>query len=444
MSQTLPRIDDTVAMVGMGRVGSSATSLEPYTNESVESPFASDSTASNSHPSVVEIALPVYNEEHILEASVCRLRAYLDESFPFQSTICIVDNASTDATWEIATRLANTVPGVSAHHLEQKGKGRAVRAAWSSSSAQIVCYMDVDLSTDLGGLLPLVAPLLSGHSDVSIGSRFARGAHVLRGARREAVSHIYRLLLRGALRNQFTDATCGFKAARREIAELLLPLVRDEHWFFDTEFLVLAERNGFRIHEVPVDWVDDADSRVDIAGVAKEDLRGVARLVRNRATGREQVTTPEGTGAHLHSTQAARYASVGLLSTIAYLVLFFLLRGQVGMYVANIIAMGLTSVGSTFAHVRFTFGAKSKVRMRQAVAAGSLGFATGVALTTFILAAEDWLGVFSASSETLAILAGIATSAFVRLILLRSSAYRSHGSNVCAGFEASPASPVPA
>jgi glycosyltransferase involved in cell wall biosynthesis len=439
MSQTLPRIDVGAEVAGTGPLESSATSFDTFPIEGVESPLESDSTAEDSYPSVVEIAIPVYNEECILEASVRRLRTYLDESFPFQSTIRIVDNASTDATWEIATRLARTVPGVSALHLGQKGKGRAVRAAWSSSSARIVCYMDVDLSTDLGGLLPLVAPLLSGHSDVSIGSRFARGAHVVRGARREAVSHMYRLVLRGTLRNQFTDATCGFKAARREIAEILLPLVRDEHWFFDTELLVLAERNGFRIHEVPVDWVDDADSRVNIAGVAKEDLRGVVRLIRNRATGRERVTTPGGTGAHLHSSQATRYASVGLLSTIAYLVIFFLLRGQVGMYLANVVAMGLTSVGSTFAHVRFTFGAKSKVRMRQAVLAGSLGFVTGVALTTFILAAEDWLGVFSASSETLAIFAGIAASAFVRLVLLRSSAYRFCAAHDAASFEAASA-----
>lgn len=439
MSQTLPRIDVGVGMAETGPAEPAGTSLHPFEGEGVASPLVSDSTAANPYPPAVEIAIPVYNEELILEDSVRRLRAYLDESFPFQSTIRIVDNASTDATWEIASRLTTSMSGVSALHLEQKGKGRAVRAAWSSSSAQIVCYMDVDLSTDLGGLLPLVAPLLSGHSDVSIGSRFARGAHVLRGARREAVSRGYRLVLRGALRNQFTDATCGFKAARREIAEALLPFVRDEHWFFDTELLVLAERNGFRIHEVPVDWVDDADSRVNIAGVAKEDLRGVVRLICNRATGRERVTTPQKTGAHLHSTQAARYASVGILSTIAYLVIFFLLRGQVGAYVANIVAMGLTSIGSTFAHVRFTFGTRSRARMRQAAVAGSLGFLTGVALTTLILAVENWLGVFSASTETLAILAGITASAFVRLVLLRSSAYYVHASNDDAGFEAASA-----
>jgi putative flippase GtrA len=286
--------------------------------------------------------------------------------------------------------------------------------------------MDVDLSTDLGGLLPLVAPLLSGHSDVSIGSRFARGAHVVRGARREAVSHLYNLLLRGVLRPQFTDSTCGFKAARRETAELLLPLVHDENWFFDTEFLVLAERNGFRIHEVPVDWVDDPDSRVNVVGVAREDLRGVARLIRSRATGHERVDAPGRVGTHMHSSQVTRYASVGILSTIAYLALFFLLRDQLGMYVANVIAMAVTTIGNTVAHVRFTFGPKSGVGMRKAATIGCLSFFTGVFFTTLVLGLENALGVFTASSEVVAILTGIVASSFVRLILLRSSAYRAH------------------
>src|SRR5580693_3107446 len=239
MSQTLPGVDASLGEARLSLMTEAQASVNSVTGAEANRPFTIRSTTPEERPPVVEIAIPVFNEEDTLDANIRRLREYLDESFPFETTIRIVDNASTDATWEIASRLASTLPGVTALRLDQKGKGRAVRAAWSSSSAQIVAYMDVDLSTDLGGLLPLVAPLLSGHSDVSIGSRFAPGAHVLRGARREAVSRIYSLLLRSALRNQFTDATCGFKAARRETAELLLPLVQDEHWFFDTEFLVL-------------------------------------------------------------------------------------------------------------------------------------------------------------------------------------------------------------
>jgi glycosyltransferase involved in cell wall biosynthesis len=426
MSQTLPRIEVSAETAGTAPTVTTAPGDLAGNAAVVQRPLTYTSKPPE-RPPVVEVAIPVFNEADMLEASTRRLRAYLDESFPFESTIRIVDNASTDGTWDIAVQLANTLPGVSALRLEEKGKGRAVRAAWSTSSAQIVCYMDVDLSTDLGGLLPLVAPLLSGHSDVSIGSRFANGAHVLRGARREVVSRLYNvLLLRGALRPRFTDATCGFKAARRETAQALLPLVRDEQWFFDTEFLILAERNGFRIHEVPVDWVDDSDSRVHVASVAKEDLRGVFRLIRNRATGQDRLMHLSGTGNHLHSSQSTRYASVGIVSTIAYLAVFFLLRDRLGTYAANVIALAISTIGNTIAHAIFTFGPRSGVSMRQVATAGGLGFVTGVALTTLVLVLENTFGVFNASSEVVAILIGIIASAFVRLTLLRSFAFRTH------------------
>lgn len=406
MSQTLPRVE------------------LPSAREEQRVPAPATASSEDRHP-VIEVAIPVYNEELILEASTRRLRTYLDEAVPFPTTIRIVDNASTDRTWDIATRLAETVPGVEALHLDQKGKGRAVRAAWSSSSAQVVCYMDVDLSTDLGAFFPLVAPLLSGHSDVSIGSRFASGASVLRHPRREIVSNVYNIFLRGALRSRFTDSTCGFKAVRRDAAELLLPLVDDNEWFFDTEFLVLAERNGFRIHEVPVDWIDDSDSRVHVTSVAWEDFRGVARLVWDRFSGNEPVAA-NGAGRHLQSNQATRYASVGVLSTLLYLVEFFLLRNHLGVYAANVIALAVSTVANTIGHACFTFGSKSGVKVKDAAFAGGLGFITAVALTTLVLALEEAFGVFNTASELVAILIGIVGSAFVRLVLLRSTGYRSH------------------
>jgi glycosyltransferase involved in cell wall biosynthesis len=230
----------------------------------------------------VEIVIPVYNERLALEGSVRRLHGFLTATFPFSWRIVIADNASTDDTLAIARRLTYELEGVEAIHLAAKGRGRALRAAWSQSPAQVVCYMDVDLSTDLSALLPLVAPLLSGHSDVAIGTRLGRGARVERCLKRELISRAYNRILRVALRARFSDAQCGFKAVRADAVRDLLADVRDEEWFFDTELLVLAQRRGLRIHEVPVDWVEDTDSRVDIVSTALADLRGVARLTLHR------------------------------------------------------------------------------------------------------------------------------------------------------------------
>jgi glycosyltransferase involved in cell wall biosynthesis len=226
----------------------------------------------------VEVVIPVYNERKTLEASVRRLHTFLGQAFPFGWRIVIADNASTDGTLTLARRLSYELPDVEAIHLRAKGRGRALRAAWSDGSADVYAYMDVDLSTDLNALLPLVAPLLSGHSDIAIGTRLARGAHVERCLRRELISRAYNRLLRLVLRAGFSDAQCGFKAIRADVARELMPLIADEEWFFDTELLVLAQRRGLRIHEVPVDWTEDDDSRVELISTAIADLRGVARL----------------------------------------------------------------------------------------------------------------------------------------------------------------------
>jgi len=227
---------------------------------------------------LIDIVIPVYNEERDLGPSVRRLHDYLGSDFPFPAVITIADNASRDGTLAVAQGLANELTRVRVVHLDKKGRGRALRAAWLQSDAKVVAYMDVDLSTDLKALLPLVAPLLSGHSDLAIGSRLARGSRVKRGLKREFISRCYMMVLRLALGAGFTDAQCGFKGVRTSVAKQLLPLVKDEAWFFDTELLILAQRAGLRIHEVPVDWTDDPDSRVAIMRTSIEDLRGVLRL----------------------------------------------------------------------------------------------------------------------------------------------------------------------
>src|SRR5271155_3246735 len=212
----------------------------------------------------VDIVVPVRNEERDRAPSVRRLVSYLREGFPFTARVTIADNGSTDGTWAIADRLARDLDEVRAVRMEQAGRGRALRAVWSGSDAEVLAYMDVDLSTDLNALLPLVAPLMSGHSDVAIGTRLAPGSRVNRGPRREVISRCYNLLLHATLRVGFSDAQCGFKAIRADQARALLALAEDTGWFFDPELLVLAERAGLRIHEVPVDWTDDTDSRVDV------------------------------------------------------------------------------------------------------------------------------------------------------------------------------------
>src|SRR6478735_6335127 len=234
---------------------------------------------------VVDITIPIYNEEAELEASVRHLHRYLTDRFPLPWLITIADNASTDQSWGIACRLTSELEGVQAIRLDQKGRGRALRASWAQSPAPVVAYMDVDLSTDLDALLPLVAPLISGHSDVAIGTRLASNSHVARGPRREAISRTYNLLLKATLGSGFSDAQCGFKAVRADVARALLPLIEDNGWFFDTELLVLAEHNGLRIHEVPVDWIDDPDSRVQVASTARDDLKGIWRMLRRFAAG---------------------------------------------------------------------------------------------------------------------------------------------------------------
>ncbi len=247
------------------------------TRDPVTSSLPLDNWADRPDP-LVDVVIPVYNEERDLGPSVRRLHEFLTSRFPFSAAITIADNASNDGTLAVAQGLAKELPRVRVLHLDAKGRGRALRAAWLQSDAPVVAYMDVDLSTDLNALLPLVAPLLSGHSDLAIGSRLAHGARVTRGPKREFISRAYMLVLRLALGAHFSDAQCGFKAVRTSVAKQIVPSVRDESWFFDTELLILAQRAGLRVHEVPVDWTDDPDSRVAIVRTAIDDLRGVLRL----------------------------------------------------------------------------------------------------------------------------------------------------------------------
>ena len=234
----------------------------------------------------VEIVIPVYNEATSLPTSIPHLVESLSNLVPFTTTVTIADNASIDNTWIVAGELERQLPSVRRVHLDQKGRGRMLKKVWLESQCDVVAYMDVDLSTDLHALLPLLAPLVSDHSDIAIGSRLARSANVVRGSKREFTSRTYNHMLRLMMSAHFSDAQCGFKAMRTDVARAILPHVEDPNWFFDTEVLLLAEKAGYRIHEVPVDWTDDPDSRVNVVETALQDLRGMWRVRRNIASHR--------------------------------------------------------------------------------------------------------------------------------------------------------------
>ncbi|RRQ87164.1 bifunctional glycosyltransferase family 2/GtrA family protein [Streptomyces griseofuscus] len=386
--------------------------------------------ASAAGKAVLDVVIPVYNEEQDLQPCVRRLHEHLTRTFPYAFRITIADNASTDSTPILAARLAAELPGVGVVRLEQKGRGRALATVWSASQAPVLAYMDVDLSTDLNALLPLVAPLISGHSDLAIGSRLARSSRVVRGPRRELISRAYNLILRGSLQARFSDAQCGFKAIRGDVARVLLPLVEDTGWFFDTEMLVLAERAGLRIHEVPVDWVDDPDSTVHIVRTATDDLLGVWRIGRALATGslpldllarpfgddprdRELTGVPKGL-----ARQLIGFCVVGVLSTLCYLLLYSGFREFCGPQPANGLALLVSAVANTAANRRLTFGVRGRGGAVRHQAQGLVVFAIGLALTSGSLAALDAAGGRPAHSTELAVLVTANLAATVLRFLL--------------------------
>ncbi len=229
--------------------------------------------------STVDVVIPVYNEERDLPRSIATLHAFLKENCLYRWRIMIADNASTDRTLELAKELARRYPEVTYIHLDQKGRGRALRAAWTSSDADIVSYMDVDLSTNLKAFPPMIDALAKDGYHVAIGSRLKKGAMVTRQWKREIISRAYNFLIKIMFPSRrFSDAQCGFKALSRQAVRELVPLVKDQAWFFDSELLLRAEQHGYKIYEVPVEWIEDLDTRVKIAKTAWEDVKGLVRV----------------------------------------------------------------------------------------------------------------------------------------------------------------------
>jgi putative flippase GtrA len=381
----------------------------------------------------VDVVIPVYNEERALPGCVTVLRSYLDEQFPFEWTITIVDNASTDATLAIADELAEATDQVRVLHLDEKGRGRALRTAWQWSDADVVAYMDVDLSTGLDALLPLVAPLVNGHSDVSIGSRLAPGARTVRGPKRELVSRCYNAIIRLSHGAKFSDAQCGFKAARADVIRPLLDHIEDDNWFFDTELLLLAEHNGLRVHEVPVDWVEDIDTRVRIGSTALADIRGLVRVARAKAVGTARVADlprrPEPTPSHPDAVVSRRdtglvwqllsFGAIGVLSTVVTLLLFAIFRSHMAPLAANLLALVITTMLNTEANRRFTF-LSSRGPSRRVHLQGLIVFGLYYAFTSTALLVLHWAVTEpSRLLELVVLLAASVLGTVGRFVLLR-------------------------
>lgn len=382
----------------------------------------------------LEIVVPVFNEEAVLENSINRLAEYLTLEMPSTWKITIADNASTDRTPLIAARLSEQLPNVDYRRLDVKGRGYALRDAWSASEAKVLAYLDVDLSTDLAALPPLVAPLLSGHSDISIGTRLGQSSRVSRGPKREFISRSYNFLLRRTMQVRFSDAQCGFKAIRADVAQRLLPHVEDNGWFFDTELLIIAERSGLRIHEIPVDWVDDPDSRVDIKQTALDDIRGMVRVAGSLVKGaipvqaiyaelgRRPIVPP---GRPSFFGQVVRFGLVGAVSTLAFALLYMVLQGPFGAQQANFLSLLLTAVGNTAANRRFTFGISGPEKLFTQQFQGLIVFLLAWGITSSSLWALHSVNLdATASMELLTLTAANVFATLMRFVLLRIWVFR--------------------
>jgi glycosyltransferase involved in cell wall biosynthesis len=220
----------------------------------------------------------VYNEESRLAGCIEPLVPFLAARCPWSWEVVIADNGSTDHTLEIARRLSERHPAVHVLHRDEKGRGGALRQAWSESRAAVLSYMDVDLSSDLASFPLLIERLLDGTFDLATGSRLLAPSSTRRSLKREVISRAYNYLVKSIFHTRFSDAQCGFKAITRKAARELLPLVENNGWFLDTELLVMAETLGYRILDLPVRWLESPESRVNVWRTVREDLAGICRL----------------------------------------------------------------------------------------------------------------------------------------------------------------------
>jgi len=235
----------------------------------------------------LNVTIPVYNEEKMLPVSIPVLYKFLSESMEsYEWEIVIADNASIDSTLEVAEGLSRDFPRVRVERLEQKGRGRALKHTWLNADADICSYMDVDLSTNLDSFPPMIDALTHKGYDIGTGSRLMKGANTQRSFKRELISRTYNLMVKAMFFTKFSDAQCGFKAVTRDVVAKLIPRIEDNVWFFDSELLIIGEKCGYRIFDVPVKWIEDLDTRVKIVRTALDDIKGLMRVRRNFWAGR--------------------------------------------------------------------------------------------------------------------------------------------------------------
>lgn len=381
----------------------------------------------------VDVVVPVSDEERALPGCLQVLRRHLHDELPLAWTITVAAYASTDGVRRVAGEFAGSDHRIRVLHLDDGGRGQALRTAWTYSDADVVVYLDVHLSTGMDALLPLIAPLINGHSDIAIGSRLAPGARTVRIARREVISRCYNRILRVTHGARFSDAQCRFKAARTEVIRPLLAHVHDDGWFFDTELLLLAEHNGLRIHEVPVDWVDNVDDRARMWSTIVVDVRGLVRVARAKATGAARVAAlpqrPVPRPTHPDAVLAARgggllwqlaaFGLIGLASTAVTAALYALLRSWVPPLAANLAALVAVNLLNTEANRRLTFAGSGVARQGMHVR-GLAVFGLYYALTSgALLALQAVVTRPSRWLEVAVLLAASVVGTAVRFVLLR-------------------------
>ena len=381
---------------------------------------------------LVDIVVPVLNEEAVLDFSIRRLDDFMKNNLSYRYRIVIADNGSTDGTKEIAEKLVRQFNTVHIKTFKQRGRGRALKQVWIDSPADILTYMDVDLSTSLEGFLPMIKPLIKGTAGVGFGSRLSKESKTTRCFKREFISRCYNRIIRLVSKTKFLDAQCGFKAIRKDVAEKFLLQIKDNGWFFDTELLIKTERAGIILHEQPVTWLENTDSRVDITRTAIDDLKGLYRVRKELDTRSlfEKLSLPVllvATGAlylfgALHNGMANSYYSAAVQASsqswtswlygsldaanyisvdkppIATMIMGLSARifgfSSFSMLLPNVLA-GVGTAALLFASVKRTFGSRSamiagSVFLFTPVAALMFGFNNPDAILTFFLMASAY------------------------------------------------------